>query len=71
MGSRSIRSTDIIKQIDDRLTADDPERGEEEKMGNQLIIQKIEVHQYQWEVNDLTADDYYNGFNTVYAPGAK
>ena len=40
-------------------------------MGNQLIIQKIEVHQYQWEVNDLTADDYYNGFNTVYAPGAK
>ena len=40
-------------------------------MSNQLIIEKVEVHQYQWEVNDLTSDDYYNGFNTVYAPGAK
>ncbi len=40
-------------------------------MGNQLIIERIEVHQYQWEVSDLAADDYYNGFNTVYSPGTK
>lgn len=40
-------------------------------MSNQLIIEKIEVHQYQWEVNDLASDDYYNGFNTVYTPGAR
>lgn len=36
-------------------------------MGNQLIIESIEVHQYQWEVSDLATDDYYNGFNTVRA----
>ncbi len=40
-------------------------------MRHQLTITKIEVHTYQWESRDLAPDDYYNGFNLVYKPGAK
>jgi L-alanine-DL-glutamate epimerase-like enolase superfamily enzyme len=40
-------------------------------MSHQLTITKIEVHTYQWESRDLGPDDYYNGFNLVYKPGAK
>ena len=39
-------------------------------MSNDLRITKIEVHEYQWESRDLASDDYYNGFNLVYKPGA-
>jgi L-alanine-DL-glutamate epimerase-like enolase superfamily enzyme len=40
-------------------------------MSHPLTITKIEVHTYQWESRDLGPDDYYNGFNLVYKPGAK
>ena len=39
-------------------------------MSNDLTITKVEVITYRWKVKDLAQDDYYNGFNTVYAPGA-
>lgn len=40
-------------------------------MGNQLKITSIDLHHFQWEVTDISRDDYYNGFNLVYNPGAK
>ena len=39
-------------------------------MTNSLKITKIEIHEFQSEARDLAPDDYYNGFNTVYKPGA-
>jgi L-alanine-DL-glutamate epimerase-like enolase superfamily enzyme len=38
-------------------------------MGNQLTIDRVEVHQVQWEREDLGYD--YNGFNWVYKKGSK
>jgi len=38
-------------------------------MGNQLAIERVEVHQFQWEQDDVGYD--YNGFNLVYKPGSK
>ena len=38
-------------------------------MGNQLKIDHLEVHQFQWEHENLGSD--YNGFNWVYEPGSK
>jgi L-alanine-DL-glutamate epimerase-like enolase superfamily enzyme len=38
-------------------------------MGSQLTIERVEVHQFSWEHNDLGYD--YNGFNWVYKPGSK
>ena len=39
-------------------------------MGNQIEITRIDIHEIQWTTRDLAPDDYYNGFNTVYQPGA-
>src|SRR6267142_1611376 len=38
-------------------------------MGNQLTIDRVEVHQVQWKREDLTYD--YNDFNWVYKKGSK
>ncbi len=38
-------------------------------MGRELRIRRITVHRYTWEMRDLGVD--YNGFNTVYEPGAR
>ncbi|MBI3971353.1 MAG: mandelate racemase [Chloroflexi bacterium] len=38
-------------------------------MPRNVKITRITVHQYNWESRDLGTD--YNGFNTVYSPGAK
>jgi L-alanine-DL-glutamate epimerase-like enolase superfamily enzyme len=38
-------------------------------MGSQLTIERVEVHQFEWEHEDLGYD--YNGFNWVYKPGSK
>ena len=38
-------------------------------MGSQLTIERVEVHQFEWEHDDLGYD--YNGFNWVYKPGSK
>ncbi|MEM7034415.1 MAG: enolase C-terminal domain-like protein [Chloroflexota bacterium] len=40
-------------------------------MSRQLKITGIDLHSFQWEVENLSRDDYYNGFNLVYNPGAK
>lgn len=40
-------------------------------MTEPLTITKIEVHTFEWETHDLAPDDYYNGFNLVYKPGAR
>ena len=38
-------------------------------MGNQIAIERVEVHQFQWEQENMGYD--YNGFNLVYKPGSK
>jgi L-alanine-DL-glutamate epimerase-like enolase superfamily enzyme len=38
-------------------------------MGNQLKIERVEVHQFQWDHENLGYD--YNGFNWVYKPDSK
>jgi L-alanine-DL-glutamate epimerase-like enolase superfamily enzyme len=38
-------------------------------MARDITIKRITVHQYSWEMQDLGVD--YNGFNTVYEPGAR
>lgn len=38
-------------------------------MPHDLKITRITVYQYGWELHDVGTD--YNGFNTVYAPGAR
>src|SRR5689334_15714260 len=38
-------------------------------MGNQLVIERVEVHQFQWEHENVAYD--YNGFNLVYKPNSK
>src|SRR5581483_734619 len=38
-------------------------------MGSELAIQRVEVHQFQWEHENLGYA--YNGFNWVYMPGSK
>jgi len=40
-------------------------------MAHGPAITKVEVHEFQWDVENLWTDDYYNGFNTVYKPGAR
>ena len=40
-------------------------------MSNTIKITQIQIHQYQYETENLAPDDYYNSFNTVYKPGAK
>jgi L-alanine-DL-glutamate epimerase-like enolase superfamily enzyme len=40
-------------------------------MGNQLKITRLEVHSFEYETINLSSDDYYNGFNSVYTPGFK
>jgi hypothetical protein len=39
-------------------------------MGDELAITKVEVLTYSFESKDLAMDEYYNGFNLVYKPGA-
>jgi L-alanine-DL-glutamate epimerase-like enolase superfamily enzyme len=39
-------------------------------MRNPLSITRIDVTEFQWETPNLSPDDYYNGFNTVYKEGA-
>ncbi len=39
-------------------------------MPNQPIIAQIDVTEFQWETPNLSSDDYYNSFNTVYKEGA-
>jgi L-alanine-DL-glutamate epimerase-like enolase superfamily enzyme len=40
-------------------------------MAHRLEITTVEVHEFQWDVDNLWTDDYYNGFNTVYKPRAR
>lgn len=39
-------------------------------MPRDLKITHIDIHEVQWTTPDLGPDDYYNGFNLVYKPGA-
>jgi L-alanine-DL-glutamate epimerase-like enolase superfamily enzyme len=39
-------------------------------MTNPITITRIDVTEFQWETPNLSPDDYYNGFNTVYKEGA-
>ncbi|TFG73079.1 MAG: mandelate racemase [Anaerolineales bacterium] len=39
-------------------------------MANEITITGIDIDTYQYETHDLGPDDAYNGFNTVYTPGA-
>jgi L-alanine-DL-glutamate epimerase-like enolase superfamily enzyme len=43
-------------------------RGQEGKMA-EPIITRIELHEYEFTLNDLGTD--YNGFNLIYVPGSK
>jgi L-alanine-DL-glutamate epimerase-like enolase superfamily enzyme len=38
-------------------------------MGNQLVIERAEIHQFQWEHENVGY--HYNGFNLVYKPNSK
>ena len=39
-------------------------------MPNAPVITQIDVTEFQWETPNLSPDDYYNSFNTVYKEGA-
>jgi L-alanine-DL-glutamate epimerase-like enolase superfamily enzyme len=39
-------------------------------MSHPITITRIDVTEFQWETPNLSPDDYYNGFNTVYKEGA-
>ena len=40
-------------------------------MSNQIQITQVQIHKYQYEIEGVSLDDYYNSFNMVGKPGGK